>query len=147
MLVRHRREMFLELGSGTPAELDRHDRVYRRWAAAGMRSKRFFAFVVEGPDGRPVGSGAIWLQPQQPRPRWVEFPDLPYILSMYTEPGARGHGVASRLVEAMIGWARRRGYPRIFLHASRMGRPVYERIGFEAGNEMRFALERRPARR
>ncbi len=146
-LVRHRRAMFLELRRRSQHEMDRHDRVYRRWARRGMRAREFFAFVVEGPDGRIAGSGALWLQPQQPRPgRWM-VDRLPYVLSMFTEPDARGRGVASQLVARMVDWATERGYPRIFLHASSMGRSVYERLGFESGNEMRRDLPRRRRRR
>ncbi len=148
-LVRHRRAMFLEIRRRSKREMDRHDRVYRRWARRGLRAGEFFAFVVEAPDGQLAGSGAIWLQPQQPRPgRWMAE-RLPYILSMYTEPAARGRGIASRLVRRMVRWASERGYPRIFLHASSMGRPVYQRLGFESGNEMRreLAPRRRRGRR
>jgi hypothetical protein len=35
-------------------------------------------------------------------------------------------------------WARDRGYPWMTLHASHMGRPVYEKLGWEATNEMRI---------
>lgn len=132
--------MFEEIGRRTKRAMDLHDRGYRRWARRGMRRREFFAFVVEGPDGRIAGSGAIWLQPQQPRPGRLMVGRLPYVLSMYTEPDARGRGVASRLVGRMVRWAAARGYPRIFLHASSMGRPVYERIGFTEGNELRLDL-------
>lgn len=140
VLVRHRHRMFSDIGRRTEREITAHDRVYRAWARRGLRDRQFFAFVVEASDGRVVGSGAVWLQPQQPRPGWLARPTLPYILSMYTEPDARGRGVATRLVTEMVRWATDRGYPRIFLHASTMGRPVYARFGFEEGNEMRLEL-------
>jgi GNAT superfamily N-acetyltransferase len=139
--------MFAELGHREKRVLDAHDRAYRRWVRPRMRRGEFRAFVVEDARDRIVGSGAIWLEAQQPRPGRLAVPRLPYILSMYTEPAARGRGVATRLVREMIRWAMARGYPRIFLHASHMGRPVYERLGFEPGNEMRLELpvRRRPA--
>jgi len=134
--------MFRELGVRPAALLDRHDRVYRRWAARRMRSGEFWAYLVEAPDGTPLGSGSVWLQPQQPRPFFLAYRELPYVLSMYTEPSARGRGVATRILEEMIEWARRAGYPRIFLHASKFGRPVYARAGFQPGNEMRLDFDR-----
>ena len=147
LLVRHRHRMFSDIGRRTEREITAHDRVYRAWARRGMRGRRFFAFVVEAPQGRAVGSGAIWLQPQQPRPGRLARPTMPYIMSMYTEPDARGRGVATRLVAEMVRWASERGYPRIFLHASAMGRPIYQRAGFENGNEMRLELPDRVRRR
>jgi len=72
---------------------------------------------------------------------------MPYVLSMYTEPEFRGRGVASRIVREMMRRSRARGFGRIVLHASRFGRSVYERLGFESGSEMRRELIRRPASR
>lgn len=142
VLVRHRRKMWEAIGRGTPAELDVHDQRYRRWVAQGLRIGRFVAYVATERDGNPLGSGAIWLVPAQPRPDPVPREFQPYILSMYTEPGARGRGVASRIVRALVAWAREHGYPRVSLHASKMGRGVYERLGFKATNEMRRVLRR-----
>ncbi len=139
--------MFSDIGRRTEREIAVHDRVYRAWARRQMRGRRFFAFLVEDPEGRPVGSGAIWLQPQQPRPGRLATLRWPYVMSMYTEPGARGRRVASRLVAEMVEWATEHGYPRIFLHASNLGRPIYARAGFENGNEMRLDLPARVFRR
>ncbi len=143
-LVRHRRRMWKDIGGRTTRELDRADGPYRAWVRRQTRARRFVAFLVEAPDGRVAGSGAIWLQPAQPRPGTLSRETMPYILSMFTEPEFRGRGIATRLVRAMLRWATERGYRRIFLHASTMGRPIYARLGFTAGNEMRLDL---PVRR
>jgi GNAT superfamily N-acetyltransferase len=103
-------------------------------------ARRFYSFIAESDGGKVTGSGAIWLQPVQPRPGARRRSHAPYILSMYTERNARNRGVASALVRAMLDWARKRGYVRITLHASRFGRPVYRKLGFEDSNEMRFHL-------
>lgn len=133
--------MFSEIGGRLRAHLDRADPVYHRWVRREMAAGRYLAFVVETADGRPAGSGAVWLVPTQPRPgRLGRTTRLPYILSMFTEPEFRRRGVAARIVRAQVRWATERGYPRIFLHASPMGRPVYARLGFEPGNEMRRDL-------
>ena len=152
VLVRHRRAMWEAIGRGTPRQLAVHDRVYRRWVRAEWAAGRFAAFLVRDRDGPVLGSGAVWLVPAQPRPGPRIQRLAPYILSMYTDPAARGLGVASRIVRALVGWARARGYPRVTLHASKMGRGVYERLGFRTTNEMRYTLRgsvraRGPARR
>ncbi len=141
ILVAHRRRMWHDIGAARArAELDRADAAYRRWVVRETRAGRFVGFLVRGSDGRVAGSGAIWLQPVQPRPGRLARLELPYILSMYSEPDLRGRGVASRLVRAMVRWARERGYRRVFLHASKAGRPVYAGLGFVEGNEMRRDL-------
>jgi len=146
-LVAHRRGMWKELRSFPGRELDRHDVAYRRWLRTLMPAGEFVAFLVEDGGGAPVGSGGLWLMPSQPRPGVLGGGRMPYILSMFTEPAFRGRGVASRIVRAMLSWSRRQGYGRVVLHASRFGRPVYERLGFEPGSEMRLELVRRPASR
>jgi GNAT superfamily N-acetyltransferase len=137
--------MWEELRDFPPQELDRHDIAYRRWVLAEMAKGRFFAFLVEDAEGRCLGSGGLWLMPCQPRPGVLGREEMPYVLSMYTEPGARGRGVATRIVREMVRWAKARRYGRVALHASRFGRPLYERLGFEPGSEMKFELIQRPA--
>ncbi|HTP54285.1 MAG TPA: GNAT family N-acetyltransferase [Thermoplasmata archaeon] len=147
LLVAHRRKMWLAIGGRLRAHLDRADPVYRRWVRRELAARHFVGFVVETPDGRPAGSGAIWLVPTQPRPGRLARPRMPYVMSMFTEPEFRGRGVATRIVRAQIRWARDRGYARLFLHASEMGRPIYARLGFAPGNEMRLDLPARGRRR
>jgi GNAT superfamily N-acetyltransferase len=147
VLVRHRRRMWEEIGGRSRAELDRADPAYRRWVVRETRAHRFIGFLVEDGRGQVAGSGAVWLQPAQPRPGRLSRLRMPYILSMFTEPEFRGRGVASRIVRAMVRWATLHGYRRIFLHASRMGRPVYAKLGFSDGSEMRLDLPRRRAAR
>jgi len=120
--------------------LDAHDVVYARWVRPLMGSGRFLAVLVEDRRGEVVGSGGLWLMPAQPRPGPLGRGEMPYILSMYTEVPYRGHGVASRIVQDFVRWSMARRYGRIFLHASTAGRPVYTRLGFSAGSEMRLEL-------
>jgi GNAT superfamily N-acetyltransferase len=136
--------MWIELRHYSKNDLDRHDRVYARWVRRGMAARELLGFIAETPGGKVTGSGALWLMPSQPRPGSLGRGEVPYILSMYTEPAYRRQGVASELVRAMVDWSRRRGFARVLLHASRFGRPVYERLGFEASSEMRLELIPQP---
>ncbi len=119
--------------------------MYARWLRREWRRGKFLAFVATGNEGQILGSGGIWLMPTHPRLQRYT-PELPYILSMYTERRARRRGVATAILRACIDWATRHRYPRIILHASEMGRPVYERLGFEASREMRLNLPTRRRR-
>lgn len=121
------------------AVLDTADPVYRRWARTRIRSGRLAAFIAED-RGRAVASGCVWLMPVQPRPHW-RGTTAGYLLSMFTEPDARGKGHANRIVRAAIRWAKGRGVRVMLLHASRFGEPIYRRLGFESTTEMRLRLE------
>ena len=60
------------------------------------------------------------------------------IVNVYTEPEFRSLGLARRLLTAVIDWARAHQIDSLILHATPIGRPLYESLGFEASNEMRF---------
>ena len=59
---------------------------------------------------------------------------------MYTDPAHRRRGLARRLMETMIAWARAEGHATLYLHASDEGRGLYESLGFAPTNEMRLVL-------
>jgi GNAT superfamily N-acetyltransferase len=136
LLVRHRRGMWADIGGYKKRELDAADPVYRRWARARLRSGALVGWVVEV-KGVAAASGCVWIQPAQPRPRVPEAVQ-PYLLSMYTEPEFRAQGYAKRIVKAAVSWVRAEGYPRFTLHASAMGRPMYEKLGWKRTWEMKL---------
>lgn len=128
-----------------PDLMERADRRFRRWARPRLKNGTLIGFIAEAPDGRVLGSGAVWLQPVHPRPWWTQEVS-PYLMAMYTRKDARGHGVASAIVRAALEWTRAQGYPRLVLHASEMGRSVYARLGFERSWEMRYLFHDRAGR-
>jgi GNAT superfamily N-acetyltransferase len=60
------------------------------------------------------------------------------VLNVFTEPEWRRRGAAVLLMERIVEWARAERIVRVVLHASPLGRPVYERAGFVPTNEMRY---------
>ena len=60
------------------------------------------------------------------------------VLNVYTELAWRRRGVAELLMRELLAWSRVRGLARLVLHASTEGRPLYEKLGFVATNEMRL---------
>lgn len=54
-----------------------------------------------------------------------------YILNVYTLPDFRRRGLASELVNNIKQDAKDRKVSRLILNATDMGRPVYEKLGFE----------------
>ncbi len=64
------------------------------------------------------------------------------MLNVFTEPAWRRRGLAELLMRHILDWARQERLDRLVLHASDDGRPLYERLGFAATNEMRYRGER-----
>jgi GNAT superfamily N-acetyltransferase len=139
ILVDHRHRMFGEIGGRTAHQLAAHDRLYRKWMKQRISSGELVLLVIETPGGRIVASGGIWFRSEQPRPESARL-QVPYLLSMYTEPEFRGRGLARRIVREAVRICRRRGYRRVVLHAAPRARPLYRKAGFERTWEMRREL-------
>jgi len=61
------------------------------------------------------------------------------IVNVFTEPEWRRKGLAGMLLMQIIDWSRDEKLDRLLPHASANVRALYERLGFVAANEMRFA--------
>jgi GNAT superfamily N-acetyltransferase len=68
-------------------------------------------------------------------------PDVGQLRMLFVEPDARGHGIATLLVDACLGFARAAGYESMLLwttSALTSARRLYERAGFELIEEQPF---------
>jgi GNAT superfamily N-acetyltransferase len=141
VLVAHRRGMFEAMGVGDARSLAQQDGDFRRWVRPRLKRGEFIGFIAES-GKRPVAGGSVWLQERQPRPGF-RGGKLPYLLSVFTEPEFRGRGLATKIVRAAMAWCREKGYESMTLHASKMGRAIYEKLGWERTWEMNSKLGRR----
>jgi len=66
-------------------------------------------------------------------PPSLEKPDgkVAYIMNMYTTPEYRKQGLAMELLKRIVEEAKNRGYRKITLNATEMGKPIYEKFGFK----------------
>jgi ribosomal protein S18 acetylase RimI-like enzyme len=146
LVLEQRRELLRAMDDVPEAAIDRYLPVFRRWFRRELKSGRLWGYVAEARDGHVVGGGLLWLQPRLPSPRFRHHAG-PYIFSVYTEPDHRGRGVATQLVSALVDSAAARGYARVELHSTEMGRHLYERLGFEPTTQMRVVLADWPSAR
>ena len=61
---------------------------------------------------------------------WCPSGKTGYIGNLYTLPAYRGSGIGTKLFSLTLDEAVRRDCGRILLHATEMGRPIYEKFGF-----------------
>jgi GNAT superfamily N-acetyltransferase len=139
VIVRHRRAMFTDMGVGDEAARDAMTAAARPFIEGALEDGSYLGWLVED-EGRVVAGGGVTIVPYQPTPSDPE-PRRAWVLNMYTEPEYRRRGLAKELMLLMIAWCRSHGFNAVFLHASDEGRPLYEKLGFTATNEMRLVLE------
>lgn len=58
-----------------------------------------------------------------------------YITNMFTKENYRGQGIATKLLTKLVDEAKDSGISKIWLGASKLGRPVYKKFGFVETDE------------
>lgn len=137
VLVRSRVRMFEDMAvhRGDPIDHDLMDWIGRESTTvfqAGFGVDHFGWIAEHGAE--PAATAMVTIQPWLPHPRYPSG-TRPYFHSVSTLSAHRGRGLAQRLTEAAVEWARNRGFVTFALHASEQGRPIYERLGFVGASE------------
>jgi len=143
-LVSHRRRMFEDMYAQKDvvrnrAAYDAMDTAYADILRYEIPAGSTRAWVIDD-GGIIAASGALKFTDWLPRPDGQRR-GLVYVHSVYCAPEYRRQGLARRILQAMIAYCHENGWPRISLHASDMGRGLYEELGFQPTNEMRLVLE------
>lgn len=135
LIAAHRRAMFAAMGRSQEAALDTMARNFASWVARAIAERRYEGWIIA--DGlHPVASAGLFILDWPPHPLDPVGEKRGYLLNVFVEPDYRRRGLAHDLVEMCMIEARRRGIHVVTLHASDAGRPIYESMGFNAGNEM-----------
>jgi GNAT superfamily N-acetyltransferase len=111
-----------------------------RWYERRLADDAFAAFVAED-DGRVVGGCTVWILTSLPR-AGNPTGRRGYVAGMSVRPEWRSHGIARQLLDHGLGWLRTAGADFAELHATKMGQPLYESIGFEETPAYRLSLAR-----
>ncbi len=138
-LVRLRRLMFEDMGWQDSAKLDASDRACQRYFARAIPAGEYHGWLAVTAAGQAVASGGLVIDQHPPGPGNLSG-KTGYIMNVVTLPDHRRQGLARRLMDVMLAWLAERGIEQVTLHASDMGRPLYQGLGFEASNEMRLRL-------
>jgi GNAT superfamily N-acetyltransferase len=138
LIAEQRRKMFSDSGQADDAEMQTLVANFVVWVRPRLEDGSYVGWLVL--DGKRVVAGAgMWLMDFPPH--WMDAePERAYLLNFYVEAAFRGHGLAYALLQTAVEDARRRGIKVVTLHASKFGKPLYERNGFEPTNEMMLRL-------
>lgn len=135
-IVRHRNLMFADMGSGTSESRAIADGHFDTWLRPRLASEEYIGWVACDADKIVAGLG-LWIMGWLPAPDGVTLV-RPYVCNVYTENSHRKQGIAHELVKVMLAYCKAQKYPRVRLHASVFGKPIYEELGFIPTNEMEF---------
>jgi len=136
-ILHHRRSMFRDMGEGTVEELDRMVEVAGPWLARAQANGSYRHWLALDSSGRVAGGGGVLLCPWPANPK-DPCTERAVILNVYTEPEFRKRGIARHIMGAILANLKAQGFRAVNLHASKEGRLLYEKLGFETTNEMRL---------
>lgn len=100
----------------------------RKYLLDKMPQGEFLAWVAEVENQIVATSGLVlFTRP----PYYGNFLGLEaYVMNVYTVPVWRGQGIATALLREIISFVKQTKAKRIWLHASKDGKPLYEKLGF-----------------
>jgi GNAT superfamily N-acetyltransferase len=134
LVGRQRRQMFLDAGQPDDEVMAAMEQAFVPWVKGKIAEDRYIGFLASE-DGVTVGGAGVWLM--EFPPHFLDpAPVRAYLLNFYTAAEFRGRGLAKILLDRCIEEARDRGCEVVTLHASKFGRPIYEKRGFKQTNEM-----------
>ncbi|MBQ5328718.1 MAG: GNAT family N-acetyltransferase [Oscillospiraceae bacterium] len=125
LLSEVRKLQLIDEGIAPDCDIDTElDTFFKKW----LVSKDFLQLIAEE-NGKLLSTAAI------------VYYDLPpsftnkigvrgYVTNVYTAPEHRRKGLSKMLLEKLLEDARSRGIKKIWLGASKLGRPLYEKLGF-----------------
>ena len=138
LITEHRHAMFTANRLATEEHLNEMDTIFEPWVRERLADGRYVGLILEE-DGTVQASGGIFFADFPPHFLHVNA-GRPYLLNFYTKDEARGRGYAKLILQACTDLCHKRGYRVITLHASAMGKPIYEKAGFEPTSEMMLKL-------
>jgi GNAT superfamily N-acetyltransferase len=141
LITSHRHLMFADNNFASEDHLTQMDATFEPWVRAHLADDSYIGLLMEDEETKEILAGAgIFFHDFAPH--WMDFePVRGYLLNFYTVPEARSRGYSNQLLRAAVAECRNRGVAVVTLHASKFGRPIYEKFGFKQSTEMMFRFD------
>jgi GNAT superfamily N-acetyltransferase len=139
IITRQRQRMFVDDGVPDDDRMCALVNSFLPWVKARIQVGTYSGWFALHGDKIVAGVGMLMLD-WPSHPLHIE-PLRGYVLNVYTEPAYRGRGLAKQLMKRLMEEAKERKISVLTLHASKMGRPIYEKLGFYQTSEMRLVID------
>ena len=134
LIAEHRHKMFADNNFATEAHLSTMDTTFEPWVRERLSDGRYVGLFFQE-DSTILAACGIFFGDFPPH--FLDpNPIRAYLLNFYTAPEARGRGLATQLLQQAVDECKQANVRVITLHASKFGRPIYEKFGFTQNNEM-----------
>jgi len=100
-----------------------------RLVARRLEGEDLFGMVIDAPEGGLAACGLVNVAPRLPRPG-RHSPHAGYVQWVSTAPQHHRRGYARAIMDALLAESDRRGIEVIELHATPVGRTLYEELDF-----------------
>ncbi|NHJ49580.1 MAG: GNAT family N-acetyltransferase [Asgard group archaeon] len=110
-------------------DLDNHRNLLTDYFQTQMKDETFLAWIAEDENENIVAISGLVIVSKVPQ-LWSPTGKESYIFNMYTIPAWRRKGIGSALLEKLLEESKARGINHVDLHASDLGKAVYEKYGF-----------------
>jgi ribosomal protein S18 acetylase RimI-like enzyme len=134
IICRHRETMFREAGCSEDV-LSTMTTHFREWLKPRLHDGSYFGFMIcDG--GAPIAGIGLMLLDWPPHPWHPNTDKRGYVLNVFVEPSYRRRGLARELMALADAAFAQRGVAFMVLHASQLGQPLYESLGWNRTSEM-----------
>jgi len=139
-LVRLRRMMFKAMGFDDLGQLDAADAAAKNYFAEAIPEGKFVGWLAITNSGVAVGSGGVVIDQRPPGPENLSG-QTGYIMNIVTDIRYRRKGISRCIMQVILEWLSEQGIIFATLHASGMGWPLFQELGFVDSNEMRLKIK------
>ncbi len=137
MIAQQRVYMFQEMDPLSPAEAQQLLQSSISWMERLLAQEDYVGWFAVWQD-EIVAGGGMHIRDLGPLPGCPAGGRSGHIANLYTQPVHRRRGLARRLMELILAWARTEQLNRITLSASDQGRPLYQSLGFTGTADMQL---------
>jgi GNAT superfamily N-acetyltransferase len=134
LITAQRHHMFADNDVASEASYNEMNLAFEPWVRERLADGRYIGLFLEEDTTILAACGIFFADFP---PHFLDpNPIRAYLLNFYTAPEARGRGLATQLLQHAVNECHKANVRVITLHASKFGRPIYEKFGFTQNNEM-----------